>query len=249
MILTLCRSQQILERFARVQPLFALGAGPSFFTCFIIQMRCNETDKFDCKLVVNQTSFILSSSKAASTRLEERWMDHPDGQLAFNETLLRVFVPHAAFSSWNRDQVIFYRACRFDLMIFIWHKTPTSPQALWTRTLQWKGACNESVAAPFLRWNGGWLRIGNERVAAVKSWLLPYCGWKRRWLHLNGRDQPCFIDKTRAPVLLLSRRGSLFLRGRFSHAYFLETLRGLFDIFIVVVVVCIVIPKKIALRH
>ena len=150
--------------------------------------------------------------------------------------------------AWNRDQVIFYRACQFDLMIFIWHKTPTSPQALWTRTLQWKGACNESVAAPFLRWNGGWLRIGNERVAAVKSWLLPYCGWKRRWLHLNGRDQPCFIDKTRAPVLLLSRRGSLFLRGRFSHAYFLETLRGLFDIF-VVVVVYIVIPKKIALRH
>ena len=150
MILTLCRSQQILERFARVQPLFALGAGPSFFTCFIIQMRCNETDKFDCKLVVNQTSFILSSSKAASTRLEERWMDHPDGQLAFNETLLRVFVPHAAFSSWNRDQVIFYRACRFELMIFIWHKTPTSPQALWTRTLQWKGGCSEIVAAPVL---------------------------------------------------------------------------------------------------
>ena len=48
-------------------------------------------------------------------------------------------------------------------------------------------------------------------------------------------------------MLLLSRRGSLFLRGRFSHAYFLETLRGLFDIF--VVVVCIVFPNKIALRH
>ena len=31
--------------------------------------------------------------------------------------------------------------------------------------------------------------------------------------------------------------------------FFLETLRGLFDIFVVVVVVYIVIPKKIALRH
>ena len=52
-------------------------------------------------------------------------------------------------------------------------------------------------------------------------------------------------------MLLLSRRGSLFLRGRFSHAYFLETLRGLFDIFVVVVVVVvyILIPKQIALRH
>ena len=48
-------------------------------------------------------------------------------------------------------------------------------------------------------------------------------------------------------MLLLSRRGSLFLRGWFSHAFFLEALRGLFDI--VVVVVYIVIPKKIALRH
>jgi hypothetical protein len=46
-------------------------------------------------------------------------MDHPDGQLAYNEALLRIFVPHAVFSSWNRDQVNFYRACRFDLMIFI----------------------------------------------------------------------------------------------------------------------------------
>jgi hypothetical protein len=46
-------------------------------------------------------------------------MDHPDGQLAFNEALLRILVPHAVFSSWNRDQVNFYRAYRFDLMIFI----------------------------------------------------------------------------------------------------------------------------------
>ena len=177
-------------------------------------MRCNETDKVDCKLVANQTYFILSSSKAASTRLEERWMDHPDGQLAFNETLLRAFVPHAVFSSWNRDQVIFYRACRFDLMIFIWHKTPTSPQALWTRTLQWKGACNESVAAPVLRWNGGWLRIGNERVAAVQSWLLPYCGgWNCRWLHLNGHG---------TSHALLTRRGHLCFYCQDEARFFCE---------------------------
>ena len=143
-------SKSTYIRTLRVQPSFGLGEGPSFFTCFIIQMRCNEMDKFDCELVVNHTYFILSSSKAASTRLEERWMDHPDVQLSFNETLLRVFVPHAVLSCWNRDLVMFYRACRFDLMIFIWHKTPTSPQALWTRTLQWKGGCSEIVAAPVL---------------------------------------------------------------------------------------------------
>ena len=34
----------------------------------------------------------------------------------------------------------------------------------------------------------------------------------------------------------------MFLRGRFSHAFFLVAV-------VVVVVVCIVIPKQIALRH
>ena len=46
---TMSKSTDI--RTLRVQSLFGLGAAPSFFTCFIIQMRCNETDKFDCKLV------------------------------------------------------------------------------------------------------------------------------------------------------------------------------------------------------
>ena len=176
MILTLCRSQQILERFARVQPLFALGAGPSFFTWFIIQMRCNETDKFDCKLVVNQTSFILSSSKAASTRLEERWMDHPDGQLAFNETLLRVFVPHAVSSSCLESGSGDFLPCLSIRIndIHLTQNTYVSPGALnedfamigclqWKRGCsllamkwwmasywQWKGGCSEIVAAPVL---------------------------------------------------------------------------------------------------
>ena len=78
-------------------------------------------------------------------------MDHPDGQLAFNEALLRVFVPHAVFSSWNRDQVIFYRACRFDLMI-----DPFDTKHLRAPRRFERGLCN-------------------ERVPAMKAWLLPSC--------------------------------------------------------------------------
>ena len=125
---------------------------------------------------------------------------HHDGQLAFNEALLRVFVPHTVFSSWNRDQVIFYRACRFDLMI-----DPFDTKHLRAPRRFERGLCNERVPAM-----KAWLLPSCDEmvdgfVLAMKGWLQcnrgcsrPYCGWKRRWLHLNGRDQPCFIDTTRS---------------------------------------------------
>ena len=61
-----------------------LGAGPSFL--YVLLFRCDviETNKLDCR-ILQWFVFILQSSNAASTRLEERWMDHPVVKLALTK--------------------------------------------------------------------------------------------------------------------------------------------------------------------
>ena len=140
-------------------------------------------------------------------------MDHPDGQLAFNEALLRVFVPHAFFSSWNRDQVIFYRACRFDLMI---HSFDTKHLRL-PRRFE-RGLCN-------------------ERVPAMKAWLLPSCdemvdgfvlamkGWlqcHRGCSRIVDESADGFILMDGTSHALLTRRGHLCFYCQDEARFFCE---------------------------
>jgi hypothetical protein len=123
---------------------------------------------------------------------------HPDGQLAFNETLLRVFVPHAVFSSWNRDQVIFYRACRFDLMI----------DSFDTKHLR----------AP-RRFERG---LCNERVPAMKAWLLPSCDEMvdgfvlvmKGWLQCNRGCSRFVVDESADGFILMDGTSHALLTRR-----------------------------------
>ena len=134
-----------------------------------------------------------------------------------------LFVPHAVFSSWNRDQVIFLPclSIRFN-DIHLTQNTYVSP-----------GALNEDFAMKgWLQWNRGCSRIVDESA-----------------------DGFILMDGT--SYALLTRRGHLrfycqdearsFCEDGSAMFFFLETFRGPFDMF--VVVVCIVFPNKIALRH
>ena len=109
----------------------------------------------------------------------------------------------------------------------------------------------------------------------MKAWLLPSCDEMvdgfvlamKGWLQCNrgcsrivDESVDGFILMDGTSHALLTRRGYLcfycqdearfFCEAGSAMLFFLEALRGLFDIFVVVVVVvCIVIPNKIALRH
>lgn len=75
------QDEDALEFFREVQILI--------FTCFVTQMRCNETDKFDCRFV----NIIRIHSFEFEGSLEKPWkkMNGPSHRkICLNEALLRV---------------------------------------------------------------------------------------------------------------------------------------------------------------
>ena len=217
---TMSKSTDI--RTLRVQPLFGLGEGPSFFTFYYSDDVMKRTSSTASLLSTKRILFFRVRRQPRQDSKKDEWTIPMENLPLTKHCSESLFVPHAVFSSWNRDQVIFLPclSIRFN-DIHLTQNTYVSP-----------GALNEDFAMKgWLQWNRGCSRIVDE---SADGFIL-MDGTSHALL--TRRGHLCFIVKTRLA----------FFARPVQPCFFLETLRGLFDIF--VVVVCIVFPNKIALRH
>ena len=209
-------------RTLRVQPLFGLGEGPSFFTFHYSDDVMKRTSSTASLLSTKRILFFRVRRQPRQDSKKDEWTIPMENLPLTKHCSESLFVPHAVFSSWNRDQVIFLPclSIRFN-DIHLTQNTYVSP-----------GALNEDFAMKgWLQWNRGCSRIVDE---SADGFIL-MDGTSHALL--TRRGHLCFTVKTRLA----------FFARPVQPCFFLETLRGLFDIF--VVVVCIVFPNKIALRH
>ena len=172
-------SKSTYIRTLRVQPSFGLGEGPSFFTFHYSDDVMKRTSSTASLLSTKRILFFRVRRQPRQDSKKDEWTIPMYNLPLTKHCSEPLFVPHAVFSSWNRDQVIFLPclSIRFN-DIHLTQNTYVSPGDL-NENFEMKGCLLPSC-------DGGWLGVDGFILMDGTSYAL-----------LTRRGHLCFIVKTR----------------------------------------------------